>query len=338
MKTKTTAQIEALKNQTFGVEIEMYNIGRQQAAEVVAEYFYGHASGHCYYKGGMYDAWACQAPDGRVWVAESDSSIVGRNGRTRTADCAELVTPILKYEDLEGLQEIVRRLRKAGAKSNPAHSCGVHIHIGLGDHTPQTLRNLANLMSSHESLLVHAINIDRLRLNTWCKAVDPLFISELNSKKPKTMRELSDIWYVSNGCPFGRDQHYNQSRYHILNYHAVFTKGTIEFRCFQFRNRTENRRGGLHAGELKAYIQLCLALSQMAKQSRRCSPVEVQQENEKFAMRTWLVRLGFVGEEFKTAREVLLKNLDGDCAFRFNNRAQYVAAASAVAAPVAAAV
>ena len=64
-------------------------------------------------------------------------------------------------------------------------------------------------------------------------------------------------------------------------------------------------------------VQLCLALSQMAKELRTASPKEQQKENPKFAMRTWLLRLGFIGEEFATAREILTRNLEGDTAFRF---------------------
>ena len=102
----------------------------------------------------------------------------------------------------------------------------------------------------------------------------------------------------------------------MLNYHACFTHGTIEFRCFQFANADGKRKGGLHAGELKSYIQLCLALSQMAKTVKTASPKPQQNENPKYAMRTWLLRLGFIGDEFKTAREILTKRLAGDTAFR----------------------
>ena len=102
-----------------------------------------------------------------------------------------------------------------------------------------------------------------------------------------------------------------------LNYHATFTKGTIEFRLFQFDKPANGRKNGLHAGQLKSYIQLCLALSEMAKGLRTASPKPQQTENPKFAMRTWLIRLGLVGEEFATARTFLTKNLDGDAAFRF---------------------
>lgn len=102
----------------------------------------------------------------------------------------------------------------------------------------------------------------------------------------------------------------------MLNYHATFTKGTIEFRLFQFDAPSDGKKNGLHAGQLKSYIQLCLALSQMAKTVRTASPKPQQNENPKYAMRTWLLRLGFIGDEFKTAREILTKRLSGDTAFR----------------------
>ena len=135
------------------------------------------------------------------------------------------------------------------------------------------------------------------------------------------MAALADIWYTSQGANYGRTQHYNDSRYHMLNYHATFTKGTIEFRLFQFDEPAAERRGGIHAGQLKSYIQLCLALSQLAKDVRTASPKPQQNENPKYAMRTWLLRLGFIGEEFATARDFLTRNLSGDTAFRHGRAA-----------------
>ena len=97
----------------------------------------------------------------------------------------------------------------------------------------------------------------------------------------------------------------------MLNFHATFTKSTIEFRLFQFDKPTAEKKNGLHAGQLKSYIQLCLALSEMAKELRTASPKPQQTENPKFAMRTWLMRLGFMGAEFATARDFLTRNLNG---------------------------
>ena len=316
MKETTRKQIEAMKAQTIGVEIEMHSITRQNAAKEAADYF---GTGRYEYtaRRNGYMTWSAWDGQGREWKFQRDSSI---RARTDEEKC-EMVTPILTYADIETLQELVRRLRHKGAKSDPAHMCGIHIHIGAAGHDARSLRNLANLMASHEGLLTNAIRIDRSRISRYCRTVNRDFLEEVNRKKPKTMQKLADIWYTQNGASCGRDQHYNESRYHMLNLHAVFTKGTVEFRLSQFANPEGNRRNGLHAGELKSYIQLCLALSAQAKAAKSASPKEPQVENPRFAMRTWLIRLGFVGEEFETAREVLTRNLEGDAAFRHGRTA-----------------
>jgi hypothetical protein len=176
-------------------------------------------------------------------------------------------------------------------------------------------------MASHENLLASALRLDRRRMSRYCRTVDQNFLAELNRKKPATMAKLADIWYTSQGASYGRNQHYNESRYHMLNYHATFTKGTIEFRLFQFDAPADGKQNGIHAGQLKSYIQLCLALSQMAKDAKSASAKPQQTENPKYAMRTWLLRLGFIGEEFATARDFLTRNLDGDTAFRHGRTA-----------------
>ena len=310
MSQRTESQIAEMKTQTVGVEVEMNSITRAKAAKIAAEFFgtgryqdTASRNGYC--------AWSAWDESGREWKFQRDSSIAGLD-----SEKCEMVTPILTYADVETLQELIRLLRKAGAKSDATRGCGVHIHIGAKGHTPQTLRNLANIMAGHEDLLVSALNLDRNRINRYCKTVDPRFLQQLNRRKPTTMAALADIWYNSQNADYGRGQHYNDSRYHMLNLHATFTKGTVEFRLFQFDAPANGKQNGLHAGQLKSYIQLCLALSQMAKTVRTASPKPQQNENPKYAMRTWLLRLGFIGEEFKTARELLTKRLDGDAAFR----------------------
>ena len=300
-----------MKSQTFGVEIEMYNITRANAAKVAAKYF---GTNNHQYTGGTdgystYSAWDAQ---GRKWKFSSDASIRAR----RSDESCEMVTPILKYADMELLQGLVRELRKAGAKSNPAHMCGVHIHVGAAGHTPQTIRNLVNIMAAHEDIIIEALKIDHSRISGYCNTVDPSFLQQINSKKPQTMADLADVWYQSQGCDNGRTQHYNRSRYHMLNLHATFTKGTIEFRLFQFNNPGRNFKGGLHAGQLKSYIQLCLAMSHKAKEVRTASPKKLVTDNPKYAMRCWLLRLGFIGDEFATARDILTRNLAGNSAWR----------------------
>ena len=315
MNEKTARQITEMKNQTIGVEVEMNSITRQKAAKVAADFF---GTGRFENTAGRngYSTWSAWDAQGREWKFQKDVSIAGPDEQK-----CELVTPILTYGDIETLQELCRQLRHAGAKSDASRGCGVHIHIGAQGHTPQSLRNLANIMASHESLIAEALKLDRGRMNRYCRTVDPRFLEQVNRRKPRSMAHLADIWYTSNGASYGRSHHYNDSRYHMLNLHATFTKGTVEFRLFQFDEPTAERRGGIHAGQLKSYIQLCLALSQMAKDVRTASPKPQQNENPKYAMRTWLLRLGFIGEEFATARDFLTRNLTGDTAFRHGRAA-----------------
>lgn len=310
MSEKTKAFMDRAKTQSFGCEIEIAEITRNTAIKVVARYFGTLET--VYHDGGSYDTWSCKDRQGRTWKVMRDVSISASTDNRK----AELVTPILTYTDLEDLQEIVRQLRHKGGISNPDHGCGLHLHIEANGQTPQSIRNLANLMASHEDLISEALNIDSYRQHRFCRTVNPEFLKQLNEKKPTTMSELANIWYDSQGAGYGRTHHYNPSRYAMLNLHATFTKGTIEYRLYQFDNPTADRKGGLNAGQLKAYIQFSLAITQMAKELKSASPKEQQKENKKFAMRTWLNRLGLVGEEYATARMVFTRRLDGDGAFR----------------------
>ena len=311
----TARQQEAMKQQTIGVEVEMNNIRRDAAAKLAADFFGTGRYKNTAADNGYY-CWSAWDDKDREWKFQRDVSIAGPD-----AEKCEMVTPILTYDDIETLQELVRRLRKAGAKSDPTRGCGVHIHIGAAGHTPQSLRNLDNIMASHEELLSKALKLDEGRLGRYCRPVDPDFLEALNKKKPTTMAGLADIWYTTQGASYGRSQHYNSSRYHMLNLHATFTKGTIEFRLFQFDAPADGKQNGLHAGQLKAYIQLCLAMSELAKEVRTASAKPQQSENPRYAMRTWLLRLGFIGDEFKTARDLYTKRLDGDTAFRHGRAA-----------------
>lgn len=120
MNEKTRAQIEAMKNQTVGVEVEMNNITREKAAKKAAEFFgtgrYGNTAG----RNGYY-TWSAWDAQGREWKFQRDVSISGPD-----AEKCEMVTPVLTYGDIETLQRLVRVLRKAGGRSSASRGCGVH--------------------------------------------------------------------------------------------------------------------------------------------------------------------------------------------------------------------
>ena len=295
--------IERMKSQTIGVEIEMSNITRWNAAKLAAEFFgtgrYGDTN---HYNG--YRTWSAWDSTGREWKFQRDISINDVEARQ-----CELVTPILKYEeDIELLQELVRVLRKAGAKSDATRGCGVHIHIGKDGHNAKSLRNLINLMKVHEDQISEMIGISEERKEQYCAPVDERLFDRVNAEKPRTMEALADVWYESQRCNYGRHDHYNSSRYHMLNLHATFTKGTVEFRCFEFEAPKDGKQNGLHAGLLKAYILFCLAINDCAKNCRYV-PYNHTHEVSKEKFMYFLNGIGLGGEEFKTVRENLTRRL-----------------------------
>ncbi|MEA4922838.1 MAG: amidoligase family protein [Eubacteriaceae bacterium] len=295
-----------MKNQKYGIEIEMTGITRATAASCVAKYFSTRYS-RAY---GVYDTYLVPDQSDRTWKVMYDGSIRpqeyadGHLTRTTQPEYkVELVSPILCYEDIETLQEIIRLLFAAGARCNK--SCGIHVHVDASAYKPQTLRNIINIVAAKEDLLYKALNVDPSRV-CFCKKVNSDLIDSINRHRPKTMDELRTAWYAE--FPYNTRGHYNDSRYHGLNLHATFTKGTIEFRLFN---------GTLHAGKIKTYIQLSLAISHQALTQSRASSRKVETTNEKYAFRCWLLRLGLIGPEFKTCRYHLLKALEGNSAWRY---------------------
>ena len=123
--------------------------------------------------------------------------------------------------------------------------------------------------------------------------------------------DLARIWYDDRDWAYHAHQHYDPSRYHLLNLHAAFSTErpahTIEFRAFN---------GTLDPDKILAYIQLCLAISAQALTSKAASPTRPVTDNPKYAFRCWLLKLGFIGDEYKIAREVLIKLLPGNSAWR----------------------
>lgn len=294
-------------NTPFGIEVEFTGITRKEAARVAAE----HLNGMVEATHDSYNTHKVTAPDGRVWKIMSDASICSqrKDGKqTIGADSeyrVELVSPILTYrEDIETLQELIRKLRKAGGFANT--SCGIHIHLDGANHTARSIRNFLNIIASKNDLFYKALQIEPDRIR-FCKKMDAALVERMNRGKPATLGQIENIWYAGYGE--SRDRHYHSSRYHFLNLHSFFSgHHTVELRGFNSE---------LHAGKIRSYIVLALALNNQALTQKSASSKRPQVENEKFAMRTYLNRIGLIGDEFKNCREHLCKHLDGNAAWRF---------------------
>ncbi len=288
-------QIDTMKSLTYGTELELETITRENAIKAVQSVVGGTIN----HKGGSYDEWNLTAPDGRVWKAVSDASLSSR------LNSAEVVTPILRWNDMDTLQEVVRALRHGGATA-PA-TTSQHIHVGAGQMTVKQIINLVKSEYKQEELLVKSLGTHETRIARYCQRTDRDFLARLERKAPKTMRELNEAWYGDyNACPM----HYDYTRYHFLNLHALFTKGTIEWR---------GQNGSLHAGEVKARIILALAMTAKAINAK-CASAKGRREynaaSTKYDMRVLLLHLGLSGEEFKNVRMHLLKYLPGSAAWK----------------------
>ncbi len=92
---------------------------------------------------------------------------------------------------------------------------------------------------------------------------------------------------------------------------AVVTDTTVHFPWFPFTAEPD---------EVNAYSTFVTKLCDMAKQQKRVVATPAETDNDKYAFRCFLLRLGFIGDEYKISRKVLLKNLTGNSAFRYGDQ------------------
>ena len=260
-----------------------------------------HLSAHC-----------VRLPDGRVWKAERDGSL-SHGG-------AEIVTPPLTTADLPMVRKVLYHLRQNGHTVDS--SCGGHIHVGAADFDAASLRRLVNLFFSKQDLLTASNGTQSDRLHGgYAEALDARLIEALNKAKPDSLQKFAQIWYgnatwSSGWMPCERwldhaEEHYCSARYRALNLHPFFDPNrpnTVEFRFFE---------GTLDYSQVEANVLLALSMVEMAAASKSASPkvAPTQQENPRYAFRCFLLRLGFIGDEFTSARKVLLNRLLGDTAW-----------------------
>lgn len=290
-----------LKDLRFGVEIETVNRTRKQVASALQSI----VGGTIYHAGSptCFDPYNVTAEDGRVWKVMADASLTNTPKRLQ----AEIVSPILTYEDIPTIQKIVRHVR-TGTGAKISKQCGIHVHVDAAVFTPKALGNLIKIVNKQEDLIVEALGVNHQRLVKYAKKVKQDVVANIVRRRPRTIEQLNRLWY---GYRNHHPSHFDSTRYHGLNLHNVWYRGTVEFRYFE---------GTLHAGKIKSYIQFCLALSAKAINAKGASAKKrsLTHQCSKYDFRVFLLSLGLIGKEFKTARYHLLSNLQGDIAWKTN--------------------
>ncbi|MCE5322355.1 amidoligase family protein [bacterium] len=287
-----------LRDLKFGVEIETIGKTRETAAKAIQSVVGGEVSHVA--SPSSYDPWEVKDAHSRIWKVVADASLTSVASNLR----AEVVSPVLSYEDLPVLQEVVRALRKCGLRVD--QNCGMHIHADSSAFTGKTLANLAKIMFKQEPLILTALGVSERRLHQYTKPISAEFIAKLEHSRPRTLEQVNRLWYGHlNTCP----THYDNTRYNCLNLHNVWYRGTVEFRMFE---------ATLHAGKVKAAVQFVLAIAAKALNSRAASSRkrEFDPNSAKYDFRIFLIHLGLNGDEFKTARMHLLHAMPGDAAFK----------------------
>jgi hypothetical protein len=295
-----------VKTLRFGIEIETVGQSKDLVARAIHSVVGGTVSGNV-------DGAGVRDPQGRIWRVVNDGSLSGiRNG--------EIVSPILTYADLDTLQEVIRAVRNAGCRADD--STGIHIHVDGSRFDAKAVVNLVKTINKQEFLIERALGIREARLGRYCKPIDQQFLRKIERSRPRTLEDVSRAWYGRNNP---RPNRYDESRYHGLNLNSLFFRGTVEFRYFN---------GTLHAGEVKAYVQFVLALAAKALASKAASSKkrEFQAASAKYDFRVFLLGLGLIGDEFKTARLHLLKHLTGSAAWKNGRPARPAQPADAGAA------
>ncbi|WLQ13240.1 amidoligase family protein [Hahella aquimaris] len=291
-----------LREIKFGIEIETVKRTREQIARAIQSV----TGGGVFYRRTpvAYDPWDVVDARGRTWKVVSDSSLSSVPAHLR----AEVVSPVLGYNDIPLLQEVIRAIRRAGGKVDS--QCGIHIHIDAALFNGANLANLAKMVYKQEPLILHALGVSSQRLRTFTRPISNELIQNIERERPRTTEQLNRIWY---GYHNQQPIHYDRTRYHGVNLHNVWYRGTVEFRWFE---------ATLHAGKVKAYLQFCLALAAKALNAKTAYSRKrsFDPQSAKYDFRVFLLRLGMIGEEFKTARRHLMVNMPGDAAFKRGRR------------------
>lgn len=174
----------------------------------------------------------------------------------------------------------------ADTKEEPVlETTALEIEIPLEGYQGQSLRNLLHIIYSKQPLIKKALDLDT-------DLVSEEIITALDQRPMVTLEHFQKAMEGRN-CP-GID--------------FDFAKETITFKLGQ---------GGDDPEKVEAATQLLGLVNLSARRLKQNASAKTKPtDNEKYTFRTWLLRLGMIGDEYKDARRALLKNLSGNSAFR----------------------
>ena len=169
------------------------------------------------------------------------------------------------------------------------------ITIPTEGHNGITLRNLVNILAAKEYLITKTMGrIDQV-------FIPQVLVEAINAARLRTIEDFLEVKQTLNDIDWAG---------------LLISKDNITFRWFV---------ATLNPETIQAYIQFAFAVNKMALAQKHSSPRKTETVNEKYTFRTWLLRLGFIGERYKDSRKLFLDRLDGNSSFRTGEQAKTAA-------------
>lgn len=218
-------------------------------------------------------------------VTEEETYTIDRQG-TITTSAGEVKT----FDEIINPPQPEEELEKESDQEPVAEGLdldGMELTLPLEGHTGTTLRNLVNMLFSKQHLIMKAFDLEK-------PLMDGTFAEDLSMKETSTFEEFKTAL-----------DELGPKRLPGLAF-------DFEKEIFTIKLATES----LDPEKIAAFQDLATLINQNAQKQKRASFKQVQDDNPKYAFRTWLIRLGMNGNEYKATRKALLANLEGSGAFR----------------------
>lgn len=190
-----------------------------------------------------------------------------------------VVTEDTKKDNVAELLAVLKVLEENGLEAQGP----VAVTISTEGHNGVTLRNLVNMLAGKERLIAKAMG------TAGQPFIAPEMVAEINAVRLKTIEEFLEA--ASSEASPG----------------LMVTQEAITLRWFA---------PTLNPEAIAAYIQFAFAVNAMALVQKHSSPHAKETVNEKYTFRVWMLRLGFIGEEYSASRKLFLGRLEGNGSFR----------------------
>jgi len=201
----------------------------------------------------------------------------------------------IEVEDEKVNVELLRALNQDGFVDSSWDTDRERIVITLpyDGHTGATLTNLVHMIAGRSRLINKSICCG----NAFY--IEDRFLEALREKEPETVEDFLRL--------------VEETEANYANLGLTFEANGIAFSGFPALENTE---------KIKAFMDLASLMNKMSMTQKRVQATTVETDNEKYAFRVWLIRLGMNGVEYKTTRKLLLEHLSGNSAFRTEEQAE----------------